>query len=265
MEVLFAGICLWETRSRAPGVVGLMPNGVLSGNAAIPPHTACIIVEATAVDDSDWGDAPQQVTFEGTQNNLYRLRGDEITFSPEPTGGTPSIGDLPRPTCAAGKDLDSALLGAQPSSATLQARIPLPGTAALRLVLNRHGAKVTTLTVDDGTELVSMPFGGAERRLRFLGSNPSVIVGNFDLSLALASNPEGPDDDHAILYCPMFTTVEEPPLFAMRGDIAGELLSSIDAADVRRLPPPHETNRSHGRRYGDGVTIGSGCSNSQWP
>src|SRR5690349_1359718 len=183
MEVLFAGICLWEKNSRTPALLGLMPNARTAtshGGHTIPPHTACVLVKTTEVDASGWPDAPRTVTLDGAPHFLFELGGDEISFDPAPSGGAVGIGSLPKLTCASGKVIRPSLTGNAPSSTALTARISIPAGARMSVVNNRHGAKVTSLMVVDGTELVSQSFGGGVRRLKFVGANPTVIVANID-------------------------------------------------------------------------------------
>jgi hypothetical protein len=256
MEVLFAGICLWEGRSNAPSRLGLMPNarnGGSHGGHTIPPHTACVIARKGEVDDSQWSGPPQTVTLDGGPHFLYELTGDDISFVPTPNGGAIAISSLPKLGCATGKVVAPALTGASPSSTKLSARIQMPAGAPLIVVPNRHNAQVARLTVVDGTQLVSKPFGGAERRLKFIGANTTVIVANFDLATALGTGPLNPDDEHAHLYCPLFVDENAPEL------AEGEII------DATPPPTPQAILLQLGERLGDQLTIGAGCSNSQWP
>ncbi|HEX6641276.1 MAG TPA: hypothetical protein VF215_09190, partial [Thermoanaerobaculia bacterium] len=152
------------------------------------------------------------MTLDSAPHLLYELTGDDISFDPVPNGGAISVGSLPKLTCAENKIVAPALIGATPSSNQLSARISMPAGARLTVVPNRHGAWVTSLAVADGTELVSKPFGGAERRLKFTGVDTGVIVANIDLASALANDSGGgnPDDEHAHLYCPLFVDENAP-------------------------------------------------------
>lgn len=261
MEVLFAGICLWEGQSKAPARLGLMPNARSAsshGGHTIPPHTACVLVKQNDVDTSQWPQAPQSVMLDGAPHFLFELQGDDISFDPAPSGGSVGVGSLPRLSCATGKVVAPSTTGASPSSTELSARIDMPASAPLRVVPNRHGAQVTSLIVADGTELVSKPFGGVERRLKFPNPNPAVIVANIDLASALATGPVNPDDEHAHAYCPLFVDPSAPAI-------------APAASIAPNLAPPPPTARAilqqakRRRRLGDQLTIGAGCSNSQWP
>ena len=256
MEVLFAGICLWERKSRTPALLGLMPNGRTGmdhGSHQIPPHTAGVMVKQGEVNASQWPQPPQVIAVQGEPHLLFEFDGEDISFDPPPNGGASVNGQLPPLGCADGKVIHPGLTGSAPSKSMVLARIDLPPDVRMNVVTNRFGAKVTRIVMDDATQLVSKPFGGKkERRLKFTVDNPTVAVVNIDLASALAVNPN-PDDEHAHLYCPMFIDENAPP-------------AAIEIAEE-----PRQERRADavlaglGARLADQLTIGPGCSNSQWP
>jgi hypothetical protein len=244
-------------------------DGDIVDNTAIPPHEACIIVQTALVNDSQWDEPAEPITFRNLPHSLYRLQGDVVSFDPTPTGGAPNIFGLPRADCAAGRVLRQALRVA-PSAADVAAHIEIPATANLIVVRNIHDAQLALLSVNDGTSLVVRRFGGTtERRLSFIGVDPRVIVANVDVPLAIAGPEDAVDDDHGKLYCPMFDESDNPPPFAMHGDLGGNLLFLNSVVDTPRLPESVRAVRTRRRRpfdrLGDFLTLGSGCSNSQYP
>jgi hypothetical protein len=253
MEILFAGICLWEG-SKKPALLGLMPNGkggMNHGGHTIPPHTAGIMVKSGEVDASQWPKPPANITVKGVPHLLFELDGEDLSFDPVPNGGTTALPGLPALGCVGQRVIKPSLTGNAPARSAVLARIQMPGNARMNVVNNRHGAKVARVDVADGTELVSKPFDGSpERRLKFTG--PTAIVANIDLASALALNPN-PDDEHAHLYCPMFITEGE-----------AETVAEASTASVAEPDAKAVLARLRGR-LADQLTIGPGCSNTQWP
>jgi hypothetical protein len=125
------------------------------------------------------------------------------------------------------------------------------------------------LSATDGTSLVARRFDGTERRLFFTGVDTRVIVANVEVELAIADPENAVDDDHGKLYCPMFIDSTAPPPFALRGDVEGNLLFLNRVGDIPTLLASvrairNQRGRRPGRR-GDFLTLGAGCSNSQYP
>jgi hypothetical protein len=253
MEVLFEGICLWETDVRKPNVVGIMRNaaaGDVIDGINIPPHTACVIVQSDKVDDSQWNEAPRQDLFRNQPHLIFFLHGEEITFDPPPAGGTvASLQTLPPAGCSAGKVLDPDMLSANASA--VAARIELPSSANLSVVKNRVCAQIALLSTD-AIRLVARRFDGTERSLSF-DAGAQVIVANVDLPVALDDPSTGNDEDHARLYCRMFTA----PQAAAPNAVAA---LSGNARPVRTF-----SRRARHLRRIDFLTLGGGCSNSHYP
>ncbi len=270
MQVSFEGIFLWDRLSRAPGLLGIMPNA-LAGDPAlgIPPHTPCIIVDPDEVDDADWDEAPIPTTLRGIPLVRYELAGDEISFDPAPNGGSRQFALLGLPPCGAGKILNPALTGAVLPPDLVAGRITLPESASIRDIRNDFEALITILQLADGTRLSSIRPDGSVRSLEFT-NGAHVIVANADLASALG-DPETTllDDEHSHLYCPMFIESAESPLFALRGDLSGGLLFTVDVGNVIRLPESVRALRQlrtwDQQNLGKQLLLGTGCSNSQYP
>jgi len=263
MEILFPGICLFDTMHSSPSIIGLMPNGTAGmqhDGHTIPPHEAFILANPGEVDFSEWGSQPVTVMLDGAPRSLFSISGDEISFDPPPAGGSADITLLTRPPCAIGKQVREDLVGANPPAASLIMRTVIPSAANFDVVLTSGGANIARLVVAGGTELVSVPFGGAERRLKFIG-DPMILIANVVLDMLLSG--VGDDTDHDHLFCPMF---EDPPSPSapeairrlVTTSFALEVAQQLEKQFVleRRKPP---------QAKGIPVTLGSGCSNSQWP
>lgn len=263
MEVVFSGICLWERTSRSPALLGIMPN-VTSGHShggttITPPHTACILALPADVDTagSTWPEAPTPVTIDHVPHLLYPLDGDEIAFDPSPTGGSPSMTLVPpKGVSVLTHVVKPSMTGTTPSASEVIARIDLPGTAQLNVTPNSHDAKFTTLTVADGTKLVSTR-NSTTRTLKFQGSNPVIIVANIDLTAAQSGST--PFEDHGEIYLSMFDPI-------VVGVVA--LHATHAAAPPLRAAPPLSAilaRFQENQQLGDQLTIGPGCSNTQFP
>ena len=114
------------------------------------------------------------------------------------------------------------------------------------------------LLAADGTKLVSTRSDGSVRRLSF-PANTHITVANVDIPLALSDPATAPpDDDHARLYCPMFVDPNAAPALAQPA--AALSLSARAALNRRPRPRPRPASR-----LGDFLTLGAGCSNTQYP
>lgn len=263
MEVVFSGICLWERASRSPALLGIMPNvtsGHSHGGAITPPHTACVLALPADVDTagSDWPEAPTPVTIDAVPHLLYPLDGDEIAFDPSPSGGQPDM-DLvpPQGVSVLTHVVKPSMTGTAPSSSEVIARIDLPATAQLDVTPNSHNAKFTTLTVIDGTQLVSTR-NNTTRTLKFQGSNPVIVVANIDLTGAQSGST--PFEDHGEIYLSMFNPI-------VAGAVALHANHAAPAPPRRAARPLSAilARFQENQRLGDQLTIGPGCSNTQFP
>lgn len=270
MQVSFEGIFLWDRQSRAPGLLGIMPNASAGDpTLGIPPHTPCIIVDPDDVDDAEWDEDAIPTSFRERPLVRYELAGDEISFVPAPNSGSPQFALLQRPPCGAGKILNPALTAPALPPDLVAGRINLPENTSLRDIRNDFDAVVTILQLADGTKLSSTRPDGSVRSLAFT-NGAHVIVANADLTTALG-DPETTllDDEHSHLYCPMFIESPNSPPFALRGDLRGGLLFTVDVTNVIRLPESMRALRQ--LRSWDQQTLaiqlllGTGCSNSQYP
>lgn len=261
MQIQFVGICMFDTsaspvRAFMPNVsAGHVPSAAATKGARA--HDAFIAVEPGTVDTSEWGPEPAPQKIPGLDKTgtrkflIFPLAGVDLSFEPAPTGGsTMVLKSLPRATDAAHGTCPNSNVPrpdlANPSKEFLSVRIAFPG-GDWQVFKTDKGLVFSELTVSTGTVIKATSFdGAATRRLKMKNGGPAkIIVANID-----TIPPSENDEKDKGLYCALLVPGANPPLLA-------RFARFVSAPMLRALQRKADKK--------DDFTLGTGCSNSQWP
>jgi hypothetical protein len=246
MKVHFAGICMFDTR--AIPFVAYLPNvsNGLPQHQTARPHDAFIAVPPDSADFSGWG-SPLIKIVPALGNKTYwifPLDGVDITFNPPPSGPIqpsdisllPKILDLTGGPCPTKTRLRSDL--ATPDASFLSALVMIPG-GPLQAKQDPTPApppdnliSYTVLTLSDSVTITATDYSGPRTRT-LTGFTPGVEIGIVNVDQTAVSANDLAD---RALNCAL---LEE------------DLQFSLSAQSIRHRSFP--------------ITLGPGCSNSQFP
>jgi hypothetical protein len=271
MKVDFLGICMFDP-AQTP-IQAFLPNvrdGLPEEHPQAKPHHALIAVPPESVDHSDWGDPVVRniVALGDATFWTFDLDGVNVTFDPPP-GGNPStvnLSALPRTRDAVfGSCMDKTELLDNIDS-VLSARVSIPGGPLQVVPVHVPGAPAgddvmyyTELTVDDDVTIKATNENGT-KILRMVNPATTIYIANIDLVPV-----DMADMADRALYCVM---LQKPPQVAEAAARSAKNRVSAyrkqPTKGVAAASSSTKTKKDRGVRLSV-ITLGPGCSNTQWP
>jgi hypothetical protein len=278
MKANFLGICMFATPSSP--LEALLPDvrNVPPEHANARPHHALIAVPPNSVNHSGWGPpVVRNIKALGGQTFwTFDLDRVTVTFDPPPGGGpsTINISALPRTIDAVfGSCMDKTELRADIDS-VLSARVRIPGGPLQVVPVHIPGAPpdddilfYTELTVDDDVTIKATDADGT-KTLKMVNAATDIYIANIDL--VAINEMDGAD---RALFCVM---LEEPQqLVGARAASSNNRVSAYTertsggAAASSRKKAVSANKKPRGPSHKgvrlSVITLGPGCSNTQWP
>jgi len=272
MKVDFLGICMFDP-AQTP-IQAFLPN-VSNGLPEHPnarPHHAFIAVPPDSVDHSGWGDPVVRdiVALNNETFWTFDLEGVNVTFDPPPGGNssTVNLAALPQTRDAVfGSCMDKTELRPDIDS-VLSARVSIPGGPLQVVPVHVEGAPAgddtmfyTELTVDDDVTIKATDANGT-KTLTMVSPATSIYIANIDLVPV-----DMADMADRALFCVM---LQEPPQVATTAFASSR--KGVSAYSKRATKGVAATSKT-GTKGGPAhrgvrlsvITLGPGCSNTQWP
>ncbi|HEY4640252.1 MAG TPA: hypothetical protein VII75_02835 [Thermoanaerobaculia bacterium] len=260
MDVTFLGICVFKvTGSTAEA---FMPNATSGLGPHVPPHNAVVAVRPATVTPTNWTHTQARIPAIDPNNDfwLFPLDGVNVSFAPAPPAGSFQLGQLLRTLDATFKTCpDLTELNTTLTSSLVSAHIDL-GSGALRSRKQRSGLAFTELLelANDVTVTAKEFSTGTIHSFKVTSATPMFIV-----NIHLAASGVHDDAEHLALYCKILEAPLQPP--------APNALDVATAAIVRRLTRISKGAKGMAKflakkgKHKDEFTLGTGCSNTQWP
>jgi len=260
MLIQFLGICTFD-RSRTPIEVfipdvstGNIPQD--AQNAGSRAHTSFIAVPPESVDATNWSHTESAVAALGGGTFWqFPLDGVELSVDPAPTGGTINIGllkrifDVTNGDCPAKTDFT-------PNAHRLAAHVVIPG-GDLTAATTAHDLRYTEWTVDANVTITATGSGAVRTlRVRNTANPPEIVIANVD-----QTPPSLNDTVDRALYCAL---ASEPPAPAQPFVLA-EAVPFAEREIVRRREMRRNRRTVDKDRKQPPFTLGTGCSNTQFP
>lgn len=261
MDVTFLGICIFKVNGST--AEAFMPNATAGIAPHVPPHNGVIAVRPGTVTPTNWNHTQTRIPAIDPNNDfwLFPLNGVNVTFTPAPPGGGSAfqLGQLPRTlaatfiSCPNLTELNTTL-----TPALVSAHIDV-GAGPLRAQKQMSGLAFTKLlNLASDVTVTATEFGtGTAHSIKVISATPMFIV-----NIHLAASGVHNDKEHLALYCKLLKPPQQPlsanAFKAKAANVARGITRFVDGAKgmLRFL-------RLRGRQ--DEFTLGTGCSNTQWP